>query len=54
MKAGMSKGPTTDTGGGKVIGSTHQQPQALAYVQGLRDFLLGERLKLVKTMGGAN
>lgn len=52
MKAGMSNGPTTDTGGGKVVGSTHQQPQSLAHVQSLRDFLLGERLKIVKTMGG--
>lgn len=52
QNAGTSGGPRTDTGGGKVISSTHQQPQALEHVGSLRDFLLGERLRVVKTMKG--
>ena len=50
MSAAMSNGPTIETGGGNVISSTHQQPQALSYVQGLRDFLLGDRYQMIKTV----
>jgi hypothetical protein len=53
LNAASSDGPSTDTGGGKVIGSTHQQPEALRYVRSLRDFALKERKQLVGTIRGA-
>ena len=52
QNAGMSEGPRTDTANGQVISSTQQQPQSLAHVQSLRDFMLAQRLNVVKTIRG--
>jgi hypothetical protein len=54
--AGFSDGPSTETepGSGKVVSSTHQQPQALDHVRSLRDFLLGERQRLIRIMQGSD
>ena len=52
MTAAQSDGPHVETGGGKVISSSVQQPEALAYVQSLRNFLLGSRSQTVSTIKG--
>src|SRR6185295_17442551 len=52
VAAGRSDGPVTETGGGKIISSTHQQLQSFTHANSLRDFLLGERLRMAKMMKG--
>jgi hypothetical protein len=55
QNARFSDGPSNDgPPRGEVVSSTHQQPQALDHVRSLRDFLLGERQRLIRIMQGSD